>query len=180
MVRLIISLFFLHFSLTHASESKNSSHLLSSLSKVVGEYRGEIRLQTSDGSMDKLLTRDARLTLGSSGDELTVYSSVDLLGKGCKSKLIGIRELVQFAPQQSEVLRAVFDFDPGLCHSSKFPKHASSLLILVRKDENHGLALETLLLQGPASLDFRPQANKKPFVHGYFQRLNPTHTASNS
>jgi len=143
--------------------------LMNDLKGIVGEYRGEIRLQSSDGSINRLVVSDARVELSISEDALVLKPLSDLVGKNCQSKVGGIRELFKSAKDQVQVLRAEFDFSSKSCLTdSKF----DALLVLLERGNEGDLTLETLLVQRSQGRDTFYPLNRGNSIHGYLTKID--------
>ena len=150
---------------THASDLDPS--LLGDIKGIIGEYTGEIRLQNSTGTVNKLLVLDARMTLDIQNDQLVVSAPENLMGKHCHVAVGGIRELVRNAGSQPQILKAVFDYDSTHCPSEK---KWNEVLVLLNQDSDGKLVLETLLTHGPIDLAGNLMLGQDLNVHGFFTK----------
>lgn len=134
------------------------------LRDVIGAYEGEIRLQSSDGNIDRLLKSRALLKLDFSGDEIRLKTNSNLSGNRCQSQTSSVRELFKYPPGQAQIIRAEFDLFFQDCPK---PTKPQSIVVLVGKDDLGVITLETLLLEHSqkSSSNFD---EKRLHVHGYF------------
>lgn len=143
---------------------QSSSRIL----ETVGTYRGEVRLQSSNGLIDRPLQSNIQLTITLRPDAIQVKSSADLMGNKCQSRIQEIRELKKFGNDQSQVLTADFNFVPGKC---KEYSKIDNLTLILWKNERNEVILETLLNH---YLDkSNPLLKQKFFLHGYFTKELP-------
>jgi hypothetical protein len=151
------------------TQSHANPKVFEDLKYIVGEYQGEVRMQSSDGLVNRLMVREAKVKLSISGDELIFTPISDIVGEHCQSSVGGIRELVKAAPDQGQVLRAEFDFKTG--HCSSFSK-LDTVLVLLEKNPEGALTLETLLVESSAGRETYYPLEQKKNIHGYFSRMN--------
>ena len=138
------------------------------LEEMVGQYQGEVRLQSSDGKVDRLLVPNASVHIDFLKDEMVLKSNSSFLGGNCNSKVGAIRELMTMSRKQSHVLRAVFDFNSQGCQSNSDWK---SLIVFLTREKDNSLTLETLLAKGHVDLENLRPLNQKLNVHSYFTRI---------
>ncbi len=157
-----------HFAqLNETSAREIGAEIVSGLQEVVGEYEGEVRMQSSDGKVDRPIIKQAQLHLDIQGNELVLKSSTDLLGKGCKSKVGSIQELMKFAPYQPQILRAIFSFDVNKC---KRKQNWDSLAVFLMREGDHSYTLETLLLNKSMHLETTGLRSQNLNIHGFFTK----------
>jgi hypothetical protein len=137
------------------------------LQEVLGQYEGEVRLQSSDGKVDRLLVSNIQLTIGVAKNELVVSTNRDLLSSHCHSKIGSIQELLLLPMGESEVLRAAFGFTPNRC---KEKSTLTALVLFANRDLGSGPTVETLITPEPVDLSTNPQLGQKLNVHGFFTR----------
>lgn len=134
---------------------------------IQGQYRGEIRFQSSDGLKDQLIQPQLTLSIQIQPDSLRLQSTSDLLGHQCHSKLGEILELKTFSEQDSRVVMAQFAFNSGKC----FEKYrAKSLTLIVWQNDHKELIAETLL---NSSIGLTEAPKQNLFIHGYFTQTIP-------
>ncbi len=145
-----------------------AAEVVTGLKDVLGEYQGEIRIQTADGKVDRLIQDKLHLTLTLNQNELVLSSRSDILGKKCNSKIGSIQELLRFSPKSEQVLRAKFDFDSNHCKTEHPWK--SLIVFLIREGDNE-IVLETLLSKNSSSISEDGLKPQEVNVHGFFTKL---------
>ncbi len=166
---IFVFIFFNPCTWANIKPQKSPESILSNLKDITGQYQGEVRLQSADGTVNQTIIDSTQLNLSISGDELVIKANSDFLGRKCRSKFLSIRELIELPPNQPEVLKAVFDFDPGTCSKNS---ESNAILVLLRREGSQNYTLETLLVSNRDGLEIRNQLNRKRLVHGYFTKDN--------
>lgn len=149
-----------------AKEGSTGSLLFKDIQDIAGDYLGEVREQSSDGHLDRLMVPKVRVSLALSGDELILHVPAHWIGMHCESGVGGIRELIRFPLGHPPVLKAEFDFTAKGC-SSKGSYDA--VLVVLDRDSHGELTLETLLVRPEKELEQHPE--KITNIHGYFTKI---------
>jgi hypothetical protein len=157
----LIVIILLH-SFVYAREVNHS--LLNDVKQIEGEYRGEIRLQNVSGTVDRLLISNASLNVGIQKDELVV-KMLSTTNRTCRAEVKGIRELVKNPGTQTQVLRALFDYDTSRCPSQK---QWHGLLLYVSHEPDGKWVAETVLTRNADDIGNTALLDKDLMVHGIF------------
>jgi hypothetical protein len=135
--------------------------------ETVGTYQGEVRLQSSSGDTDRLLTSHVQVSVKISPDSIQIQNTPDLLGSECHSKIGGIRELKKLSNEDTQIFTAEFDFNSGKCFKGK---NLNQFKVILWKNEQNEVFLETLLENASQSNSQKLQKDLL-YIHGYFTKI---------
>jgi hypothetical protein len=126
-------------------EKKIPDRSLSEVQKLEGVYRGDLKLQTTDGELDQPLQSDVTVKLSLEGNSLKLEASTDIAGAGCNSRIGKLKSLSIFGKDDNQVIQGYFEFDRNLCKEKI--KSDELLFIAKRPEEGDRLVLDLYLTQ---------------------------------